>query len=429
MLGVVGAVAWLAAGQLEPATAEDLDPPLVGLEDHQDEHHIVSLKLPRRAKTIEAMPLAGKLAAWGVWVDDSPAESPHFFVGVHYKTGFRRAGLCGDLDRRPRYGETVADSIERGDGIWQERRLIESESKLFVWRLVQHEEHVFELFAQTHPGSYANGLSGHIDFVLASFRVVGTPPTPPVPAGCVERAADGRVVFSDSKDRIETTRALKTHDSIWSRMAEVLPGEPFLSALPTVVLLENAGTYHSLAARSGYPESEPPPFAFVDYDRTATVVRLASARERKPYLAAIREVAAMQYVRRYFGGPTPTWIDDGLSRYAAARLRAKSPDALPNALRVAARAAAKRRPAGLDELLGQRLAEAARREDIAAEAVAWHAFFREGAGAADYGSVYARYLALLRETGDLVAARATWKDVDFTELRAAFDTWLAAWTK
>jgi hypothetical protein len=66
-------------------------------------------------------------------------------------------------------------------------------------------------------------------------------------------------------------------------------------------------------------------------------------------------------------------------------------------------------------------------DEFAAEAYAWHFFFRFGKGQKTWGGFYRRYLEALRRTGDVREARRALEGADHAKMHREFLDWVNRW--
>lgn len=420
------AVVVFVAPERAPAADSELKPPLVEMAPCKDKKGIVSVELPRNCESVATDPKDGtQLARWGVNFREKVGKLPQMYLYAQHRPQYARARLCGSVRGEMRNGDLVEGSVEVGPGSWKETRGFDDRSVRV--RVIEHDGDVYTIWSGCHT-KVLERYSAHVEAVFDTFKVIAEkPPRPePLPEYKVSDVK-GTTVWSDASKR-DVSRVLKFHTKAWELMAEVLPGEPFLTDPPLVVVCEEDADYRAMYDPTGKDMPTGP--MYLDKYTRGLVVKLAGRRE-SDFDATMYRYTALQYMRRHFGGPTPGWLEDGLRMYVQYGVQQNghldkpySGKAIKNA-----RAAAEESDQGLKELFDLKRGKMFERAEQDHELYAWHYFFRHGPGAEKYADVYKGYFDVLREEGDAFAAAESLSTADFDGIKRDFHAWIRKWRK
>jgi len=423
MAGATGV--WTCAALLVCAAgagfAQDGAPPLVDMADRQDAGKIVAIALPAAAQDVtppEADP--DRLAAWGIDLNAKPSK-PQIYVYVFQRPGAARAALASCADRLlMNFGNLVPGSEQAKPGEWTEKRT--SDKSTFEFRYVESGGAVYVAVAQCSNSNYPR-LKGHMATIVAGLKVVGAPPKPTPPAGFKSSTVGGVELWTDAKGDV-CEKILKQHAQAWELMKKILPGDPVVTAPPRVIV---CGTDAGFVALTGLGKSL---FTMVISRPRALVVRATGLRDPE-FAAAVQRASALHYVRLYFGGKAPEWIESGLRMICSIGLsEAGRVELAPKNVIEAVRATEASGRWKLSDLFDMTSFDEPKRNDYDHLLWAWHWYFRLGPDVATFGAAYAAELRKLRETGDAAGAhKAAWDGVDLAKVQDAFDAWLPDWHK
>lgn len=405
------------------AAGEDLDPPLVGMHEVKDGLGVVALTVPDRWFDEGPDPAdIGLLARFGVKIQpDKPANPPDVMIFVRTVPGYTRAALALRMTTPYMPGVLDPDSERTGDG-WIEVRRRDDKGFRFTVRLIEQGGQVFEVVATTNEGLY-DYVAKHIDVLLGGFKALQRDARFIPPKPLVATVVEGRQLWTDSKDKKLVKRVLDAHGLGWKTAAQILGGKLSWNEPASIVLAEDPDVYTKLCR--GQPMTAP----FMERLSWSVVCTTKQAADAKN-ADVLTRLAADQYVRQLFGGPTPAFIGNGLVQYAyvATALKGK-PEKLPTSEVSKLRAAAEERDTKMPELWDINWEKVAEDDKQAAsyDLWAWHLFFRHSPDAKPWAETYRASLDALSRTGDPLLARKEWESVDGAALKKAFRTWIAAW--
>ena len=143
----------MAAGPI-PASADEkpLDPPLREMKAHKDPQGIVSIELPKTWKAQGKGNMAQSLERWAGWIQHTVTKAPDLWVECEIEPAYRHGGLIRHFlgATHTRYGTRLDEHHLKGEGWIQDRWHNESNDTVFVTRLVDSDQGVFELIAYAH---------------------------------------------------------------------------------------------------------------------------------------------------------------------------------------------------------------------------------------------------------------------------------------
>ncbi len=420
---IVALVVGLALGAATTAWPQDVAQAPPGMADHLDAKGYTKVQLPRG--TTEVGPDSKdeySLQRFGINWSEKGGD-PWFYIYVKQVPAYARANLCGYQRGWQRWGDLVETSPEYGEGEYWELRRKEAEA-YYRYRVIEHAGQCFEIICQARTRVHED-LGGLIKLMLASFEGAGPPAEPEPPADFKVKEEFGCRVWTNAKKGRDNQRILKLHQKAWETMAAGLPGDLIDTAAPRVIICQDDESYRKVwNSKKGLPA-----YCFIASNLRALVVRLSMRRD-KEFEQALQRAACAQYVRAFFGGPTPAWIEDGMRIYGVQGVVANGNFDQPfNKPIEKAREAAERRNARLDDLFAFGVADTVDRDSRDHELYAWHWFFRHGPGKEKYGDLYDRHLATLRESGNVAEARKVWEPANMDDMRDEFLAWIAKWRK
>lgn len=288
---------------------------------------------------------------------------------------------------------------------------------------------VYARFAEKDGTVFALYVLGHLNSkdrmkdvalkMLASFRVAAAPAAAAPPKGfTVKKSGDFDLSSDATKDHDATVqKILQPCAETREALARAFKGKPFDESRPVLRVYENSARYNE--------DGRVPFGAAPDYPRYDPASRQVWARfyqhDRPEYGPAIRTAVAQQFLRQYFGGAPPAWIEAGMTTFAvsgAGKPGKFTDEAVKNA----------REKSPLKRNFGEWLSYGAASvtEDEQWELFAWHVFFRHGGGK-KYAKQYDASLDALRQTGEPQGAADAWKGADFAAMQEEFKSWLGKW--
>jgi hypothetical protein len=406
------------------AIGGDLDPPLQEMGERTDANKTISIRLPASWKDLGPGPVFRSLGQWAGSFRTPPEELPDAVIDVRLASTWSRAELAWWASSPPWNGVRDEASVRRGSHWVEELRTDSRSHRVHLYRVVESGGRTFVIDVQASIRRWPQ-IENHVRSVLDTFRAIAKPPLAPPPEGYVLSAQNGMELWTDTEDKKTLQRVVTARAAAWRCMTQLLPGEPAIADAPTLFVCDSDGAYEGITL----PTKER--FAAgcdLITDRRLLIARVKGASSAT-FDASLQRFAAQQYLQYYFGGPPPDWINEGLPLFAVysiakAKLERPSPDFVNS---VKAAVASSKDP--IDVLVVARrywLHDDARRAfDLTA--YAWHAFFRIGPGAKEYGMSYKIYLDRVRETGSPQVAAKAWNTVDMTTMSAAFRAWVAVW--
>ncbi len=403
------------------ALAQDVANVPPGMTPHTDPKGLISIDLPRgttEVGTDAKDPLS--MQRWGLNWNEKPGE-PYAHLYLKHVPGYARAPLCGWVRGPSRNGDRVESSVTINEDDYFETREYQGTARL-RFRVIEHAGQCFEAYILVRNALF-DRLVPQADLLLATMKGSAAPAPLVPPDGFKASEVSGLVVWSNVKKKREMQRIAKLHKKAWDTMAKGLPGERYDATPPLLIVCDDDASYASFwSSKKGAPKA-----SFNDVKTRAVVVRVVKRRDPE-YEQSIHRAVCLQYVRSFFGGPTPAWIEDGLRMYGAQSVVANGKFDQPFTKSIkTAREAAKRRNATLLEIFELGKADPVDRNNRDYELYAWHWFFRHGPGQEKYGDLYERHLASLREHGNVPEARKVWDSANADDLRSEFQAWIAKW--
>jgi hypothetical protein len=386
---------------------------------HEDAAGIYSIELPKRWKVSQRAAEPPTLGLYDGWFE-IPVDEPDLVLAVREARAFSRAKLAHHVLHRM-YGSPVPDTAHSDDTSASSCRMIDP-SRTAVWRRFVAQDGVVVYAECGHAEDWLERHGKRIDRVLGTLVVKRAPPPPVSPDGFVLSKAPPFQVWSSAKKKDKAVqRALDAALEGWEQMRALLPGDAYTQRERLVVLHGDDAAYRA-AAGGGVSD-----FSATDLIDGRLHVRLGGVKGRA-YQPKLREQGARQYVRAYFGGPCPRWLEDGLAFHAAVAAGSKGDPAKPRRQQIS-----KARPliAADERTWAEHLRAVWTAEDDSEATLhvlwGWHWYFRHGPGRDAHGKRYDDALAKVRDTGDPALAEAAWRGVDQAALLADFKKWAKRW--
>lgn len=403
-----------AAPEAPPAEKPTMD----GAIDVGDAKRMVTIKVPKAWKQPEGYEAKGTSVAFFM---GPVTERDRGFLELHVDTSCARAALAlsKSLD-----GSKVAPEEARSGAGWCEAGSeTTGRRRLFAWeRWIEKDGVVYCATIAVGPSS-REGARALARQILDTFKIAGGAPKPQPPAGVAVRKAGDFDLWSDTDDKGKVGRVADMAKEARDAAAKALKGKPFDESRP-VLKVYQMGSLYVDATSAAYGST--PDFAAYDQLTRSVPVQLYRF-DSDDFPTAVQNAAARQYVAQYFGGLPPTWLDVGLRWYLTSVAESGGKTDKVQAFRT--EAVRKLVPAGksrLDEWMDGAGVPAAGEDALGYELFAWQWFLRHGPGK-KYGKQYAACLDVLRQSGDVAAARKCWEGTDFAAMNTEFRDWAAKW--
>jgi hypothetical protein len=409
------------------ALADSLNPPLVGMSEHEDKAGIVSIRLPVTWSAVDENAGKGHLATWCGWYQKKTDQTPRpdQFIYVGFVPAYRHAELLRHFDDTVP-GTFVEESIKRGDGWVQLAHVDEAQQSHFTVRYVEVEGGVLRVVAKNFTG-FQQHIAKHTDAVLDTVRLVGEIPEHPLPPGYRAVQGDGVEIWTNGKSSNALKKAVMGFKEGWRIAKQLSEGERVAHEPPRMVFCKDKETYRALYEET-IDASKLLPFGFPDRDRWAVAMLLADSRKKEFPLWA-RRYGALQYLRRHYGGVLPAWVEWGVSLRPSIELHKKGKIGKPHRDEIRmAKKAVKARRATLDQILALSVEEiSGGLENAPYELWAWHFWFSEVADGELAGVAYRDYLETLRESGNVEEAEKAFDGIGKDAITAQFHEWVESW--
>ncbi|MCG3133668.1 MAG: hypothetical protein HMLKMBBP_00883 [Planctomycetes bacterium] len=318
------------------------------------------------------------------------------------------------------YGGGVPEFAKSGPG-WAEgawHRTSGNPPLCVYAKFVEKDGSVLALYAIGHFNS-RDAMRDIAQKMIATFRVASAPPAAATPKGmAVRKAGDFDVLTDAPKDQDGAIqKVIAPCAEAREALVKCFKAKPFDESRPVIRFYQDSSRYQD--------DGKAPFGAAPEWPAYEAGSRQLWARffqsDRPEFVPNLRASAARQFVRQYFGGQPPAWIETGLVGIG------QHADGKPGKFAEKAITTAKEKVQSskpLDQWIAFQGRDVAEAEQW--ELFAWHVFFRWGAGK-KYAKQYDASLDALRQAGDPQLSADAWKGADFAAMHEEFKSWLGKW--
>lgn len=353
----------------------------------------------------------------------APERSPGGAVWVTPMHGYANPALALSMMTELN-GWKVIDGTRRLGDKFAECCIEETEDPIVRW--FRFEEHAGTVLrVQVAAPKLAREFAAPVaEKILASLKVTGSF-DPPAPGDGWKKKKDlGFEVWTNAEDKGVHELALKfvvhSREPIEAALKKTLKGKPRDTGTPVAWVYDLPADYErDVKAVLGHVKEH----ATLREEDNVLLLDGMSAKFQG-YDQTAWSVAAQQYMRQYFGGTVPYWIRMGLASYGSHAGVVEGKAERPQATDVSNVAAKIGRAQTLDSYFRKTDKDFANVDDVSKELWAWHYYFLHGKPSKAQRQAYVDSLTILRDTGDVEASYAAWKDIDQKAMLADLISWV-----